>query len=421
MKRYQRKAMSYVLVLGTAMVITVIGLSALSTMRLRWRSTKNSTDFLQTRLYAQSAIDIGLFYIENTPDWRNVRPSGLWVDRAPFGNGFYSITGIDPIDNDLSDSAVDPVILTGIGFQGDARFKLQVTLQPELIPISSLEVALHADVSLKFNGCILQCNQIISSNGTVNSATSTIDSDVEAVGSITGATYHGNLTSPIPPRLLPGSTVFDYYLANGTMIPLNLIGKKGGVYTIENVVISPNSNPYDNLSTNPKGIYIIECAGQNVVVQNSRIVGTLVLLGPGPNSQITKSVNWEPAVENYPVLLVHGNLSINLDPTGADLLEGDKTGNFNPPGTPYDGVEDSDTTDSYPSLITGLIYVSGDISTEARVAVEGVVVIGNSLIVTTGATVDLKYESIYYDSPPPGFYDIPNMIIADRSWKQVVD
>lgn len=421
MKRYQRKAMSYVLVLGTAMVITIIGISALSTMRLRLRATKNSMDFLQTRLYAQSAIDMGLFYIENTPEWRTLRTSGLWVDRVPIGNGFYSVMGIDPNDNDLSNSAIDPVILTGIGFQGDARYKLQVTLLPEIEPLSSLEVALHSHVSLKFNGCTLQSDQIISTNGTITSATSTINSDVEAVGVINGATYNGKITTPIPPRTLPGSTVFDYYLANGTVIPLALIGKKAGVYNIKNVVISPNSNPYDNLATNPKGIYIIECAGQNVTLQHIRVVGTIVLLNPGPQSHITQAVNWEPAIENLPALLVLGNFVIDLDVAGTDLLESGAVGNLNPPGTPYDGVEDSDKSDAYPSLITGLIYVSGDLSTDARIPVDGVVVIGGSLNTAAGANIELNYDSIYENSPPPGFSYIANMIIAERSWKQVVD
>jgi len=424
MKKYQRKAMSYILVLGTAMVITMIGISALSTMRLRWHSTKNSTDFLQTRLYAQSAIDMGLFYIENTPGWRSVRPSGLWVDRDPIGNGYYSITGVDPNDNNLSNSANDPVILTGIGYQGDARYKLQVTLLPELVPISALEAAMQAGNDIIFETSTLTSNKIISSNNSIAATNSTINADVEAANSIVGTGYTGNTTYPVPPRIMPSANVFDYYLANGTPITYNILPSALNIRLINNIVLSQNVNPYGNQITNPQGIYVIDCAGQNIKIMNSRIVGTLLLINPGSESIILNSINWEPAVPNYPILLVNGSFKIGYSNVPlSEQVQGNV--NYNPPGTPYDGVSDTDISDEYPSETNGLIYVSGDLLMYNEFTMKGVVIAGNTLTIqhpnSTPNTIIINYDNIFYYNPPPGFSEIANMIIAERSWKQVVD
>ena len=55
-------------------------------------------------------------------------------------------------------------------------------------------------------------------------------------------------------------------------------------------------------------IYVIDCGGQSIMVQNMRLAGTLVLLNTGSNSAIQGSVNMAPSVANYPTLLVSGSL-----------------------------------------------------------------------------------------------------------------
>ena len=51
-------------------------------------------------------------------------------------------------------------------------------------------------------------------------------------------------------------------------------------YVMDRVLLSPTSNPYG--TPNASGIYIINCNNQNVTIGPCRIVGTLVLLVPGP-------------------------------------------------------------------------------------------------------------------------------------------
>lgn len=411
----------YIIVLGTSVMLTVIGLSALMLVRIERRSIEMGGDFTQARFHAQSAVELALWQVEKLPAWRTSFANGPWRVNQPIGTGTYAIEGRDPIDGDLSNNVTDPVELTAIGYQGDARYKLQVTLTPRIRGFSCLEAALHANRTLAFDGTTLQCDQVISSNDTVTASTSTINSDVEAVTAITGTTYNGTNTTPITPRAMPDTTVFDYYLANGTSMDLALIPKPATSYIVENVVISPTSNPYDALAINSSGIYIFNCLGADLIIRNSRIVGTLVILDPGPQTEIQQSVNWSPAVSHYPSLLVRGSIQVNLDAGGASLSEAVLATNFNPASTPYNDVTDSDTTDVYPSVISGLIYTSVDLDTAAGLFVEGVVVVGNAFNAAAGANIDLTYQPTYLETPPPGFALPPIMKIVEGSWRQVVD
>ena len=142
-----------------------------------------------------------------------------------------------------------------------------------------------------------------------------------------------------------------------------------------------------------------------------------VLPDEGSGSEIRPEVNLEPAVANFPVLLVDGSFQVN---TGASVLDEDEIGvNFNPPGTRFDGVEDSDLDDTYPAVIKGLVYVSIDLTTSNDAAFEGVVVVGNTVIGSGNVTVN--YQGGFLASPPPGFTGPPRMYTSPGTWQRVVD
>jgi hypothetical protein len=136
-------------------------------------------------------------------------------------------------------------------------------------------------------------------------------------------------------------------------------------------------------------------------------VGTLVILHPGVFS-VQQAVNWEPAIANYPSLLVSGNAELAF---GASALSESSFG--------VDFNEDGDKLDTYPSLIKGLIYASGNVTTKSSVTLDGVLVIGGTL--TAQNTLTLTYESTFLDNPPPGFGGAPQMVISPATWKQLVD
>ncbi len=363
---------------------------------------------------------MGMHWIDDDPNWRTTYPNGVWEAERLIGNGTYTLEGTDPDGLALDNNDSDPLVLTGIGFEGDARYKLEVTLTAETQGLTCLEVALHAGTDLSFSTSDVQCNQTISANNSVSeSGNCNIFSDVEAVNAISGDDYLGTNTTGITPRTMPDSTVFDYYLANGTTIDYASLPSSKD---IAEELLSPDSNPYGP-TTNPEGIYVIDCAGAKISIKDSRIVGTLVLLNTGSNSEVRATIHWEPAVANYPALLVSGVINFNFNNT--TLSEPIQGTNFNPPGTPYPylgGTSNTTKDDTYPSMIKGLVYVSGDASADMNHPVfDGVLVVGSTFTVTLQNDIDLTYRSTFLDNPPPGFGAPPKMVLSPGSWEQVVD
>lgn len=401
----------YMMVLGCTLAVSVVGLSSLALLRVQRRWAAETADFAQARLHARSAIEMGLYHIQANANWRSAFPSGLWETNRSVGTGRYSLMGVDPADNDLADSFMDPVVLTGIGQERATLYKLQVTLTADPVPLSCLEVSMHANSNLIFNSpATVNGAQIISANNTIHAVGAcTINPNCESVNGFTGAVGPGSTTSGISPRAVPDpSTVFEHYVANGTAI-------SPPSYMIEQVVLSPNSNPYGP-ATNALGIYILDAQGQNVIIRNCRIVGTLVVLNPGSSSEVRESVLMEPAVANYPVLLLGGSFRFGL--TNSALSEATFI-NFNPPGTPSEGVEDSDRLDTYPSVLKGLVYASGSVSSSGHVTIDGTLILGGSLDATD--TVDLTYRDIWFNDPPPGFEASSVMVVSPGTWQQTTN
>ncbi|MCH7595425.1 MAG: hypothetical protein IID35_02605 [Planctomycetes bacterium] len=416
---HRRRGSIYVMVLGTSLVVTVIGLSALTITRIERRSAESTGDFAQARLYAQSAIDMGRLRIRNDPDWRTSYTNGDWEIRRAIGSGTYTVGGYDPVDGILDDGSSDPLILKGIGFEGAARYQLQVQLEAQGQALTCLEVALHTGDNLLFSGSTAQCDQVISSNNNIDATSCDIFSEVQVVGSASGGTYWITPITGITPRTMPDSTVFDYYIANGTPIDVGLLPKIGPTPAIKEVVLSPASNPYG--PTNPEGIYVIDLMGQQLKFRKCRIVGTIVLLNGTADCTTLDWINWEPAVANYPSLMVRGDFIFNTDST-QPLVESSPTNvNYNPIGTPYNGDEDDLIDDTYPTVFGGLYYVSGSasIATGSHPAFDGVFVVGNTL--TTNGDVTLTYRSTFLSNPPPGFGSAVKMSIVPGTWKQTVN
>ena len=194
-------------------------------------------------------------------------------------------------------------------------------------------------------------------------------------------------------------------------------------YVMERVLLSPASNPLGSRQTNAQGIYILNCSGRKVIIANSRIAGTLVLVGANSASTIKGSVIFEPAVQNYPVLLTDSTITISL--AGAPLSEVTMNFNFNPAGTPYPylgGVSNADSNDTYPSVIKGLVYSKSDLVFQGNSAVEGLVITEDDITVS-GAVLDIRYKSTWLNSPPPGF-DVGTkrqMQAVAGSWRRTVD
>ncbi|MBE3095670.1 MAG: carbohydrate binding domain-containing protein [Planctomycetes bacterium] len=547
----------YITVLGAALLITIIGLSVMFVQQVQNRTASGASDYAEARLYARSALESGMYVIYADSLWRTHFGNGAWCTDVPIGSGTFSLEAMDPVDGNVPSGASDPVVLTGTGCKGEARYRMQVKIETAQTLGACLEVSMHAGHDLITDGATLNSDQFISANHyTIGQNGAKIYADAEAVNSISGGTYYKATRSGIKPRTIPNSgTALNYYITNGTPIaysdlrlwgqteilvntwfeiataPWYAVGactlsrsvayRKDGVfslrvsgranagavaaqdldlakilngnryyvrlpvllqapgtgqacltiestdggiqvfstppvamaantwvdlagevtptwtgqlvkatvsvvlntnaeyymdavtvydtsypadsYVMDRALLGPTVNPFGSRQTNPQGIYVLNCSSKKVIIANSRIVGTLVILGANTASSIRGPVAWEPAVPNYPALLTDTPIPIGLG--SAALSEATMNTNFNPTGTPYPyvgGTQNLDTNDAYPSLIRGLIYSTGNLVFQNSTAVEGVVVSHKDITVQAGG-LNVKYKSTWLNNPPPGF------------------
>ena len=124
-----RRGSVYLIVLSVSMIVLVIGLSGLMVSRIEQRSASAVSDMTHARLHALAAVEIGMFIMEADPlNWRALFKAGFLPTDMPLGNGTLTLEAADPLDGDLTNGAADPVLFTGIGIEGAARHKLQVTI-----------------------------------------------------------------------------------------------------------------------------------------------------------------------------------------------------------------------------------------------------------------------------------------------------
>jgi hypothetical protein len=366
-------------------------------------------------LAADAAIEHALATIANEPTWRSNYISGIEYPAAPIpmNGGSFTWRLIDA-DGNLADDESDCVTIQGIAIVGRVQHRIEVIAQPVATGLSALEAALHCNTSIDTGISVdIWTDTIVSSNANIsaNGFGESIAGNAEAAGAIAG-NITGTETPGIPPRQMPDSSVFDYYLQMGTKIDLALLAHNDH-YDLEDGLLSPVSNPWG--LTNPEGIYFIDCAGQEIRIKDLRVFGTLCLINPGPDSRIEKEVLFEPATPNFPSLLINGSIAIEFD-SSKELKESGV--NFNPPGAPYDGETDNDTNDEYPSLIRGLVYVSGQMNfvpDSKDSDFDGVVICG---AIAANSDCRFDYDSVFLEYPPPGFGSGNQMEIIPGSWRR---
>ncbi len=418
-RRTRRRGSLYVAVLGVTIIVGMMGLAAMHVVRMNLKASTSRNDRYEAVVLASSAVENGLIVVDNTPTWRTSLVSGVTYPATPvtLGRGTFTWKLIDT-DGNLADDPSDSVLLQGIGRVGDVTHVEQVLLQPTNVGLTCLQASLHCQSHVMLATAVnFTTSQMVSSNGNILATAigSSINGNAQAVGNING-NITGTKTSGIAPRQMPGSDAFDYYVNMGSLIDINLLAV-GPTYQLKRVVLSPQSNPYG--SPNPEGIYVIDCKGLTLQVQDLRVFGTLVLLNPAPSSTIQNKVHFEPARPNFPSLLVKGSIEVRYD-SGSQLSESSLGVNFNPIGTPYQGSADTDTSDNYPSIIKGLVFVSGQLNLALDVfdsAVDGVVVCGS---IVPNSNLALTYRSTFFDFPPPGFAAGSTMKVAPGSWVRAV-
>lgn len=389
----RRRGTVYLTILSVATVVSLLGISAVTAARLRARASNAGRDILDAQNYAQAALELGRLTISLDPSWRSSQTKGWWAKNVAMGRGTYSLWVYDPNGTGaLNQNTTDPVILVGTGNCGTATQQVQVQLAPTTSsPMTCLTVSATGNSTVTFTSCTVAGNQTIAWNTSVVASASTIAPVIQAVTSVSGSTYNGAKSSGNTALQVPNSsTVFGNYTY--TTVSFGSIPTVGGIATLSGKEISSTSAPAGG-NTDPNGVYYIDCGGSTLNITGCHIKGTLILKNPGSSGSIQGSNYFEPGAAGYPVLMVQGNATIKQGNASSFTIG----------------------SNSYPSQIKGVTYVSGNLSTSNHPVFNGCLVV-NGTWSATGA-VDVNYDSTIQSNPPPGFGASSKMLVVAGSYK----
>jgi hypothetical protein len=404
----RRGAALFALVLLQALVIGVLGLSALTICRLERQQRSSSGDMLRARRHAAAALELGLLNLKNDAKWRTTYRSGQALPELTFGNGSLSWIVIDPIDGSLSNSAEDRVLLQGIGKVGNSVWSESIEAIPTGGPPVVLNRCLHAQqsVTIASGSQLTVGGAALSTSGPAN-VWGTVFGDVECASRSGNGSISGTLSANEPPKGVFSSAVFDQYKAAATTLSFSS--------TMTKKVLTAAVNTYGG-STNSDGLYYINANGGNFTISGSRVEATLVVNG---NVIVDSAVLMKASRSNWPTLIVKGNLTIQINSGSTQLKESAWNTNFNPSNAPYAGSSDSDTNDSYPNQIQGFCHVLGNVTFSGSPQVVGTIVCNGQA--TVSGTVNIQHDSSFYSNPPSGYESTtgPNLKMTPNTWKRI--
>lgn len=401
----RRRGGVYVIVLGVALIVGVVGLTSVKVSQLELRSAVAADDAARARLAAQSGVAAALSQIDLAGgSWRSTYEHGVEIPAdgwTPLGNtGEFKYALLDA-DADLTDDAADKVTIRSVGRSGGAVSVAVVTFAPDGGGFDCLASAVHSGDDV-YVGMLLN-SAVINGEGTLTAADEINVDPLSAVYLDSDQYEYRDMPDP--------TDVFEYYLANGTFIDIDAINS----HRIEECVLSAGVNPYGG-ELNPLGIYVIDCEGQSLEIEDARINATLVVLNAAGGVRLENQLHWTPAVSSLPALMVQGNVESRWN-SSYTLSESTLGVNFNPVGAPdADGVSDSDLSDSYEGVIRGLVYVTGELSQTEAARIEGCLLTGGDLRVD--GSLHVTHDDAYLVDPPPGFADGASMSVVPGSWRR---
>ena len=406
---HRRRGSAYILVLGVAMIVAVIGLAAISARRIRTRSARLTGGSGKARMLAFSGAEHAIGRINANPNWRATYDGATVQQNC--GDGAFSWEVVDPADGDLTDDPAEAAEILATGtFDGTSH-----TLKLELTPVGGLVHAVLADGDIEvanFRTVTISGAPLASNSRLTVRNKSTLNSDALAneIRLLGRGAINGTVTTPLRwPAAMPSSDLFNTYKATATEIP-----QRG---SIEKTLLSPTSNPYG--PTNPNGSYYINMGSSELIIRECRIYGTLLVEVTTGRVRIEDKVLMESFRSDYPTLIVTGNLDIEME-SGVNVLNeaNDAETNLNPPGSPFEGVSDSDTSDDYPNEIRGLVH-----TTREQTTLKNTSIIRGGLIcegrLTFGGNVRVIFDTSLPDDPPMG-YGGSGQVLPGR-WGRKVD
>jgi hypothetical protein len=380
----------YSLVAFNALLVGLLGLSALSVVRIERSRNLASSDLLHARRQARTAVELAALDIKQDPRWRVRYTHDFETKPSSFHKGTLSWKLNDLVDGNLASNAEDGILIQGIGRAGEAVWVETVQAIPAGGPPEALQMSLHAAGRVRIGnvGHLVAGGAPVSTNGELR-IDGTVYGNAECESKTGSGGVTGTLSVDQPPKGMPPSGVFQLY--RDMALPLAYQGN------VEGHLLSPGVNTYGN-ETNPYGLYYINTGGSLLTVRGSRIHGTLLVEG---NVRIDAQALLHTARRDYPVLIVKGDLTVSTSSATDDLREADWNRNFNPPGAPYMGSTNDNQEDVYPNEIRGLVHVIGNVTFENTPRLAGMVWCEGE--VNSPGQARIQHDATLPEDPPLGY------------------
>ena len=138
----RRRGSIYAIVLAMAILVSLIGLSAVAVGRINLRTAGTGGDAMAAELLSLSAIEHAIAVVNRDATWRTRFENDVETPQVRLGNGTFAwklVDGttdadgdgtMDDGDGDLGAGGLQPARLFGIGRAGDARRAFSVVLVP---------------------------------------------------------------------------------------------------------------------------------------------------------------------------------------------------------------------------------------------------------------------------------------------------
>ncbi|GJQ30583.1 MAG: hypothetical protein HBSAPP03_24670 [Phycisphaerae bacterium] len=415
----ERRGTSYVAVLGLATLVAAMAIGGSLVTASNRAATSLRHDEQTARAAGMASLAWGTQVIASNASWRNAYTHGKYLDPVSLQHATMTYGLMDEDDGSFVDNVFDSVRITGVGRSGLAARAYSVALEPAGSTLEALGLPLYTDENLTVSGTVyatggsMACGKLL----TVN-LLATLDGSAECAATLNLlGTVTGGYKTGVQPRLMPHRHVSSAYQSIATPIAFGLIPSG----TISGRLLTPTSNPFGLPSS--RGVYSISVPiGSTLTITNARLEATLVIsLAAGARLVVSGTTLWEPPPGNYPALIVSGvaTSTVTLQGSLSPLSESATGVNFNPLSSPHASSSDTDTTDTYPSMIRGVVHIQGagvSVSFTNDVHIRGACIVESSVSASNGA--NLVADPMLFTNPPWGYFTPDTMRRVPSTWRR---
>jgi hypothetical protein len=208
----------YVAVMGTALIVSLLGLAGLTLSRVEHRASAAGSNRLIARANAHSAIELALAAAYNATNWRTSFSSGVESPQVSIGASNAGTLSWVLTDSDGSLTNSDVLLrLTGIGWVGEAVQVSSIQVTPNVIEHgpqelrSMINATGNADDEVLPNKAWCQYLKPTLPTGAVGWWVTSVD--LFLTRKISNKTFDVHLYQPLPSNW-PSTTVIDHVTVN---------------------------------------------------------------------------------------------------------------------------------------------------------------------------------------------------------------